>query len=161
MSLGRGTIRQDGQQHRSRRKESAAVCARSRAWSQAGSSDGEGCADGVSKCENAVGSLPCSYRRRRRRAVGISESVESAEDAFAEWHGCARVDAQQQTFGTQVPRPADQRSLGDRAGASLAVTRSCSAHGPAQKLWNSRKSHCGFIADSSPLISMGLVWARR
>jgi hypothetical protein len=43
----------------------------------------EGDAYGVSKYENAAGSLPCSYRRRRRRAVGISESVESAEDAFA------------------------------------------------------------------------------
>jgi hypothetical protein len=41
-------------------------------------------AGGVSKYENAAGSLPCSYPRRRRRAVGISESVESAEDAFAQ-----------------------------------------------------------------------------
>ena len=64
----------------------------------------EGDADGVSKYENATGSLPCSYRRRRRRAVGISESVESAEDAFAEWHGCARIDAQLHKYGGQVPR---------------------------------------------------------
>jgi hypothetical protein len=59
----------------------------------------EGDAGGVSKYENAAGSLPCSYRRRRRRAVGISESVESAEDAFAEWHGCPRIDAPLQTPG--------------------------------------------------------------
>src|SRR5215210_2784766 len=47
----------------------------------------QGDCDGVSKYENAAGSLPCSYRRRRRRAVGIGESVLNSEDAFAEWHG--------------------------------------------------------------------------
>ncbi len=56
----------------------------------------QGDAGGVSKYENAAGSLPCSYRRRRHRAVGISESVESAEDAFAERHGCARIGAKLQ-----------------------------------------------------------------
>ena len=45
----------------------------------------EGDTFGVSKYENAAGSLPRSHRRRRSRAVGIGESVESAEDAFAEW----------------------------------------------------------------------------
>ena len=70
----------------------------------------EGDAGGVSKYENAAGSFPCSYRRRRRRAVGMSDSVESAEDEFAEWHGCARVDAKVQTpGGAYVPCPAIYR----------------------------------------------------
>jgi hypothetical protein len=43
----------------------------------------------VSKYENAAGSLPRSHRRRRRRAVGISESVASLEAAIAEWRGYA------------------------------------------------------------------------
>src|SRR5215212_5803064 len=68
----------------------------------------EGDTGGVSKYENAAGSLPCSYRRRRHRAVGISESVESAEDAFAKWHGCARIDAQLHKYGGQVPCPTDR-----------------------------------------------------
>ena len=54
----------------------------------------EGDSDGVSKYENAAGSLPRSHRRRRRRAVGISDSVVSAEDAFAGRHGCADVHAE-------------------------------------------------------------------
>src|SRR5215218_7921181 len=64
----------------------------------------EGDTGGVSKYENAAGSLPCSHRRRRRRAVGVSESVESAEDAFAESHGCTRIDAQMHKYPGQVPR---------------------------------------------------------
>jgi hypothetical protein len=68
----------------------------------------EGDTCGVSKYENAAGSLPCSYRRRKRREVGISESVVSAEDAFAEWHGCARIDAQLHKYGGQVPCLADR-----------------------------------------------------
>ena len=42
---------------------------------------------GVSKHENAAGSLPCSYRRRKRRAAGVGESLASAEDTFAHWRG--------------------------------------------------------------------------
>jgi hypothetical protein len=34
-----------------------------------------------------------------RRAVGIDESVECPEGAFAEWHGCARIDAELHTPG--------------------------------------------------------------
>jgi hypothetical protein len=64
----------------------------------------EGDTGGVSKYENAAGSLPCSYRRRRRRAVGISESVESAEDVFAERHGYADIHAKLQNAGGQVSR---------------------------------------------------------
>jgi hypothetical protein len=62
---------------------------------------------GVSKYENAAGSLPRSHRRRRRRAVGISESVVSAEDAFAERHRYARIDAQLHKYGGQVSRLSD------------------------------------------------------
>src|SRR5215212_9225838 len=62
----------------------------------------EGDTGGVSKYENAAGSLPCSYRRRRRRAVGISESVESAEDVFAERHGYADIHAKLQNAGGQI-----------------------------------------------------------
>jgi hypothetical protein len=36
----------------------------------------EGDTGRVSKYENAAGSLPCSYRRRWRRAVRIGESLE-------------------------------------------------------------------------------------
>ena len=43
--------------------------------------------------DNAAGSLPCSYRWRWRRAVGIGESVESPEATFGERHGYARFDA--------------------------------------------------------------------
>src|SRR5215211_1876341 len=57
----------------------------------------EGDAGGVSKYENAASSLPCSYRRRRRRAVGISESVESAEDAFAPCRIRGYVSSKRQT----------------------------------------------------------------
>jgi hypothetical protein len=47
----------------------------------------QGDTDGVSKHENAADSLPCSYRRRKRRAAGVGESLASAEDTFAHWRG--------------------------------------------------------------------------
>jgi hypothetical protein len=68
------------------------------------STDEQARSGGVSKYENAAASLPRSHRRRRRRAVGISESVVSPEGAFAEWHGYARIDAQLHKYGGQVPR---------------------------------------------------------
>jgi hypothetical protein len=84
---------------------------------------------GVSKYENAAGSLPCSYRRRRHRAVGIRESVESAEDAFAKWHGCACVDAQLHTpGGAHVPRTAIYercRAAGAGEGLGHRTIRAC------------------------------------
>src|SRR5215211_1937123 len=47
----------------------------------------EGDTYGVSKYENAAGSLPRSHRRRKRRAAGVGESLASAEDTFAHWRG--------------------------------------------------------------------------
>jgi DNA processing protein len=56
------------------------------------------------KYKRAWPGVSCRAAEGWRRAVGISESVDSAEDAFAERHGCARIDAQLHTPGGQVPR---------------------------------------------------------
>jgi hypothetical protein len=61
------------------------------------------------KYKRAWPGVSCRAAEGWRRAVGISESVDSAEDAFAESHGCARIDAQVHKYGGQVPCLADRR----------------------------------------------------
>ena len=56
------------------------------------------------KHDNLGGAVPYPAGARRRRVVGIGESVVDHEGAFAEWHGCARIDAQLHKYGGQVSR---------------------------------------------------------
>ena len=50
------------------------------------------------KCRTAQAEVSRSFDCGRRRAVGIGESVESPEGAFAEWHGCAVIHAKLQNL---------------------------------------------------------------
>jgi hypothetical protein len=51
--------------------------------------------------------LPCPAGRKRRRAVGIGECVESLEGAFAEWRGYAvTYPTKYKRFRAEFPRSA-------------------------------------------------------